>query len=288
MLGYIRLSRLDRPVGWRLLFLPCLMGLSLARIGSGFAWPRDALYALAMLIGAVVMRGAGCTYNDIVDREIDAKVERTRGRPLPAGQVTLRQAWIWIGVQCGIGLLCVLALPIPAIVIAFCAIPLVALYPFMKRITWWPQAWLGLCFSWGALVASVAAVGDVSAAGLLLFFGCVAWVIGYDTLYALQDIEDDALVGVRSTARLFGDRWRRWTVFFYTLAFALWLFAASDAGGGPIASLLLALLAAIAIVGVVLRVNPALPASALTAFKRNVWIGLAVAGAFALEAVLTR
>jgi 4-hydroxybenzoate polyprenyltransferase len=286
--GYIRLSRWDRPVGWRLLYMPCLMGIALGRVGHGFAM-EDAFYAAAMLIGAVAMRGAGCTYNDIVDREIDAKVERTRARPIPAGLVSVKQAWLWIAIQCVAGLAAALVLPLNAVFIAAISLPLVALYPFMKRITWWPQAWLGLCFSWGALVAGAAVTrGDVTGPTLMLFLGCVAWVIGYDTLYALQDIEDDALIGVRSTARLFGDKWRRWTVFFYTLAFCLWLFALEDAGGGPAGEVLLLAVAAVAILGVVARVDGDKPVSALNGFKRNVWIGLAVAAAFAVEAVLTR
>jgi 4-hydroxybenzoate polyprenyltransferase len=276
-----RLSRWDRPVGWRLLFVPCLMGLALAQ---GLTWLDFALFSTAMLTGAIAMRGAGCTYNDIVDRDIDAKVERTRGRPLPAGQISMRGAWAWLFAQCGIGLAACLVLPLPAIVVAISSIPFVAAYPFMKRITWWPQAWLGVCFSWGALVAS-ATHGAIPIEATFLFAGCVAWTIAYDTIYALQDIEDDVLIGVRSTARLFGDRWRLWTLAFYVIAFALWLVAAVGASAGMV-TLFLLCFALAATVLVVMRVDAAKPASALAAFKANVWIGLAVAIAFALKAVL--
>jgi 4-hydroxybenzoate polyprenyltransferase len=152
---FAQLSRLDRPIGWQLLLQPCWMGIAISRTGYGFYWP-DLGYALAFLAGAIAMRGAGCTYNDILDRDIDAKVERTRLRPLPSGAVTLRAAWIWLIAQCLIGLLVLLTLPRLAQITALVAIPLVALYPLMKRITWWPQAWLGIVFSWGALVGGAA------------------------------------------------------------------------------------------------------------------------------------
>jgi 4-hydroxybenzoate polyprenyltransferase len=156
----------------------------------------------------------------------------------------------------------------------------------MKRITWWPQAWLGICFSWGALVAGAAADGQVSTEVILLFLGSIAWVIGYDTIYALQDIEDDALIGVRSTARLFGAKWRDWTYMFYAIAFAFWIFAAGRAGGGMLAIALVALVAIALAAPLITRVDDTSSASALAAFKTNVWVGLATAAAFALVAAL--
>ena len=281
-LPYIRLSRLDRPVGWQLLFLPCLMGLGLTSSEEGL-WPEYALYALLFLVGAVAMRGAGCTLNDIVDKDIDAKVERTRGRPIPAGQVTMNAAWAWLFVQCTIGLLVLTQLPRAAQLTALASIPLVAAYPFMKRLTWWPQAWLGLCFSWGALVAGATIDELLAFETWLLFAGCVLWVIAYDTIYALQDREDDALIGVRSTARLFGDRWRLWVAGFYIGAAFLWGLALTAGGAGipPIAAL--ALIAGLMIGPMIDRIKPDDPASALKAFKFNVVIGLAVVGAFLIN-----
>jgi 4-hydroxybenzoate polyprenyltransferase len=167
------------------------------------------LLALAFVVGAIVMRGAGCTYNDIMDRDIDAKVARTAARPLPSGEVDLRGAWVWLGIQLALGFGVWLLLPPSARMVALIAVPLVAAYPLMKRVTWWPQAWLGLTFNWGALVGAVA-VGDLGMGGLelapliWLYAGLALWTLGYDTIYALQDVEDDALVGVKSTARLFG------------------------------------------------------------------------------------
>jgi 4-hydroxybenzoate polyprenyltransferase len=192
-------------VGFWLLALPCLIGLAMARLGSGFA-ASDAWLALAFIIGAIAMRGAGCTWNDILDRDIDAKVARTALRPLPAGEVSTRQALGWLVAQCLVGLAVLVALPPLARWVALAAIPLVALYPMMKRITWWPQVWLGLTFNWGVLVAAAAVGGGLGLADALLYAALAAWTLGYDTIYAIQDREDDALIGVRSTARRFGAR----------------------------------------------------------------------------------
>lgn len=217
---FLQLSRFDRPIGFWLLALPCYMGHFLGRSGIGFG-----IYDLALIIlwavGSVAMRGAGCSFNDFVDRDIDAKVTRTAGRPLPAGLISPKQALIWTGAQCLLGLVVLLCLPQTAQIVALCAIPLVAAYPFMKRITWWPQVWLGLTFNWGVLVGYAAVMGRLDWAALWLYLACVCWTIGYDTIYAQQDIEDDALVGVKSTARLFGDRARAWVGAFYGAAFLL-------------------------------------------------------------------
>lgn len=274
-----RLSRWDRPVGWQLLFLPCLMGMALARAEDGF-WPMDATLALLFLAGAIAMRGAGCTYNDILDRDIDAKVARTRARPLPAKQISVSGAWIWLFAQCAVGLLVLLALPRIAQIAALCAIPFVAAYPLMKRVTWWPQAWLGITFSWGALVGYLAIRQEIAPEMWLLYAGCIAWTIAYDTIYALQDREDDALVGVRSTARLFGGKWKAWTYGFYALALFLWAAAAYQGASGIAAILILSALG-VAIFALVDRADPKHAETALAAFKQNVWLGVGVLMAFA-------
>ncbi len=263
------------------------MGIAAARIGYGFYW-EDARFALAFLLGAIAMRGAGCTYNDILDRDIDAKVEPTRLRPLPSGAASLKAAWAWLLAQCLIGLIALLMLPPLAQIVSLAAIPLVALYPLMKRITWWPQAWLGIVFSWGALVGGAASTyltGSVPLEAILLYAGCIAWTIGYDTIYALQDREDDALVGVRSTARLFADRWRTWTTAFYVTALALWTAAAATGGAGLIVAIALTAIAALLIWPMLSSVDAARPETALAAFKRNAIIGAAVLLAFALEPI---
>lgn len=281
---YARLARWDRPVGWQLLAIPCLMGVVVSRSAVGF-WPEDALLSALFVVGAIAMRGAGCTYNDILDRKIDAQVARTRGRPIPSGQVSVKQALAFVAAQCLVGLLVLLALPPAAQIAALAAVPLVAAYPLMKRITWWPQAWLGLCFGWGALVAGAAIDGGLSAPTLLLFAGCIAWIIAYDTIYALQDVEDDSLVGVRSTARLFGDRWKIWTLAFYTIAFLFWGAAAAWAGQGLLGAIALGALAFLGAWPLVERTQPDRPGSALAAFKANVPLGLLVTAAFALDPV---
>ncbi len=213
---YLQLSRLDRPVGYWLLALPGWIGLAFATLSHGFA-TTDLKWAALILIGAIAMRGAGCTYNDIVDQDLDAQVERTALRPLPAGTVTTKQAWIWLLAQCFIGLLVLLCLPRLAQMIALGSIPLVAAYPFMKRITWWPQIWLGLTFNWAVLVAYAAKTGTISLSVLILYAGLIFWTVGYDTIYACQDIEDDALVGIKSTARRFGKHKRLGVAICYAL-----------------------------------------------------------------------
>lgn len=281
---YAQLSRLDRPIGWQLLLLPCFMGLAIVRTQDGFYW-EDLTYAFAFTLGAIAMRGAGCTYNDIVDRDIDAKVARTRARPIPSGAVTLKQAWLWLGLQCLCGLIALLLLPRFAQIVSLVAIPLVALYPFMKRITWWPQAWLGVVFSWGALVggAAVAYPEALPYETIALYAGCIAWVIAYDTIYALQDREDDALIGVRSTARLFGAHWRFWVTAFYVIALFLWGLGAAIAGAQWPTVFALGAIGALLIYPVLRQVDDAKPGSALAGFKFNARIGLAVVVALALE-----
>jgi 4-hydroxybenzoate polyprenyltransferase len=211
------LARFDRPIGWWLLYWPGAWAIAL----SGRAWLRWDLL-LWFLLGSVAMRGAGCVYNDIVDRDLDRQVARTRARPLASGAVSIKAAWIWLASLCLVGLAVLVQLRPLAAAIAVASLALVAAYPFMKRITWWPQAWLGLVFSWAALVGWAQA-GDMDwAPGLTLYAGCIFWVIGYDTIYALQDMEDDALVGVRSSARRLGGSVRIGVLLFYALALALW------------------------------------------------------------------
>ncbi|MBL8530263.1 MAG: 4-hydroxybenzoate octaprenyltransferase [Hyphomonadaceae bacterium] len=281
---FAQLSRLDRPIGWQLLLLPCLMGLAVARTGYGFFWD-DARFALAFVLGAIAMRGAGCTYNDILDRDIDAKVERTRLRPLPSGALSTRAAWAWLLAQCLVGLAALLMFPPLAQIVALAALPLVALYPLMKRITWWPQAWLGIVFSWGALVGGAAVAFPASLPGetIALYLGCILWTIAYDTIYALQDREDDALVGVRSTARLFAEHWRAWTSAFYVGAIFLWAAAAAISGAPIVTIIALSLIGAGLIWPMLQRVDAARPETALAGFKANAMIGAAVLCAFALE-----
>lgn len=202
---YLQLARYDRPVGYWLLALPGWIGLAFASLSHGFA-QSDLKWAVLILIGAIAMRGAGCTYNDIVDRDLDALVDRTALRPIPAGTISVRQAWIWLGLQCAIGLIVLLFLPRLAQIISLCSIPLVAAYPFMKRITWWPQVWLGMTFNWAVLVAYAAKTETLSPAVIVLYVGLIFWTVGYDTIYACQDIEDDMKIGVKSTARRFGKR----------------------------------------------------------------------------------
>jgi 4-hydroxybenzoate polyprenyltransferase len=213
---YASLMRLDRPIGSWLLYWPCAWSVALAGVGG-----RWALF-LWLGLGAFAMRSAGCVYNDIVDRELDRQVERTRLRPLASRRVSVRSAWLLIALLCLIGFVVLLRLDVTAAVVALVSIAPVAAYPFMKRITWWPQAWLGLVFSWGALVGWPAVTGHLSWTPFLLWFGSVAWVIGYDTLYAIQDIEDDALVGAKSSARRLGRHAPLGVGIFYFMAVLLW------------------------------------------------------------------
>jgi 4-hydroxybenzoate polyprenyltransferase len=233
---YLRLSRFDRPIGFWLLALPCYMGQFLGRGGIGFGW-YDWLLASLWFVGAIAMRGAGCSFNDFVDRDIDAKVARTAGRPIPAGLISPKQALAWTFGQCFVGFIVLLLLPRPAQIVALLAIPMVAAYPFMKRITWWPQVWLGLTFNWGVLVGYCAVMGQLDSPALWLYLACVLWTIGYDTIYAQQDIEDDALIGVKSTARLFGDKAQFWVRGFYAASFGLALLSVVMAAGDVVAGI---------------------------------------------------
>lgn len=224
---YARLMRLERPIGWWLLLLPCWWGLILAQISLGGGLPNP-WYAALFLVGAIVMRGAGCTLNDIVDRDIDGLVERTAQRPIPSGQVSVRAAGVFLALLCLVGLAVVLQFNWFTVVIAFASLAIVAAYPFMKRITYWPQAVLGLAFNWGALVGWSAVTGELAWPALLLYLGGIAWTLAYDTIYAHQDKDDDLLIGVKSTALKFGNRSIYWLAGFLAIAlgfidWAIWL-----------------------------------------------------------------
>ncbi len=201
---YLRMARIDRPIGWWLLLLPCWWSAALAAATANTSPRFDHL--LLFLLGAIAMRGAGCVWNDIVDRDLDRQVERTRNRPLPSGQISVRNAVLFATMLCLVGLAVLLSLNGFAIGLGFLSLLPVAVYPFMKRITDYPQAVLGMAFSWGALMGWAAFYGSLGAAPVILYIAAIGWVIGYDTIYALQDIEDDGIVGIRSTARRFGVR----------------------------------------------------------------------------------
>ena len=268
--GFAQLARFDRPIGWWLLFWPGAWAVALA--GGAFArWPL----LLLLLVGSIAMRGAGCVYNDIVDRDLDAQVARTRARPIPSGLVSVRAAWVWLVLLCLVGLAVLFQLRPIAQGVAVASLLPVAAYPFMKRLTWWPQAWLGLVFSWAALVGWVEVTGRFSAAGLLLYAGAIAWVVGYDTVYALQDREDDALIGVRSSALRLGRRVRGGVALFYALALLLWAAALWQVRADPLAPV--ALLPAAIHLGwqaATLRADDG--AGALERFRSNRFTGLLV------------
>jgi 4-hydroxybenzoate polyprenyltransferase len=259
---FASLMRLDRPIGTWLLYWPCAWGLALAGVRG-----RWDLF-LWLLLGAFAMRSAGCVYNDIVDKDLDRKVERTRLRPLASGRASVRSAWVLIAILCAIGLIVLVQLNATAAMVALVSVAPVAAYPFMKRITWWPQAWLGLVFSWGALVGWPAVTGSLDLPALLLWFGSIAWVVGYDTLYAIQDIEDDALVGVKSSARRLGDKAPLGVAIFYAIAVLFWAAALWSVRPDWLALLALAP-AAIHLANQALRADPKDGEGALRLFRSN-------------------
>ncbi|MEM8850892.1 MAG: 4-hydroxybenzoate octaprenyltransferase [Pseudomonadota bacterium] len=284
---YLRLSRADRPIGTWLLLLPCWWGLALAVVATGWRW--EAVWiALGCAIGAFLMRGAGCTWNDVTDRDFDGAVERTRSRPIPAGQVGVRGALIWMVVQALVSFAILLTFHPTAIWLGVLSLLPVAIYPFAKRFTWWPQVFLGIAFNWGALLAWAAFTGSLGPAPVLLYLGGIAWTLFYDTIYAYQDIEDDALIGVKSTARRFGDRPEPWMRAF--LAATILLMAAATVVAMPSPAGLVAMLGVWAM-GAHLcwqfaRLDIRDPAGCLEIFRSNRTAGLIPLPFFAIAAAL--
>jgi 4-hydroxybenzoate polyprenyltransferase len=278
---YARLARWDRPLPLLLLFWPCGFGLGLYAImapAHGFDFGALILF----LIGSVAMRGAGCTFNDIVDTDIDMKVARTRSRPIPSGQVTKRQAVGFLVAQGIVGFLVLIQFNWFTIGLGAASLVLVAIYPFMKRVTWWPQLFLGLAFNWGALVGWSSQAGSLDTAPLVLYLGAILWTIGYDTIYALQDVEDDAMIGVKSTARLFGRRARMIIGIFYAATVVTWGVAAALVGAGAFFYTVLLVVAGM-LGWQVWSLDPRDTKSALTRFRSNHWVGFALTLALIAE-----
>ena len=281
---YLRLSRLDRPIGSWLLLLPCWWSAALAAYVAHDI-SQLPLTIVLFFVGAFAMRGAGCTWNDITDRDLDARVERTRSRPIPAGQVSVLQAAVFLVAQALVGLAVLLQFNRYAVAAGIASLVIVAVYPFMKRITYWPQIVLGLAFSWGALMGFAVILGRIDATAVTLYAGSIAWVIGYDTIYAHQDSEDDALIGVKSTALLFGERTRPALVFFYALAVVLIGIALAIAGAGWPAWIGLAAFAA-HLIWQIRRVEISDPALCLRIFKSNRDAGLLLFAGLLADAVM--
>ena len=267
---YGRLARWDRPIGIWLLMYPCWWS---AALGTATEWGRLVGWMALFFIGALAMRGAGCTWNDIVDRKVDAQVERTRGRPLPSGEVKLHQALIWMALQSLVGVAILFKLNKFAGGVALASLLLVAIYPTMKRLTSWPQVVLGLAFNWGALVGYAALTGRLSWAAFALYAGGVAWTMVYDTIYAMQDQRDDAVIGVRSTARRFAGAPRRWLSLFAVLALAAWALAGPLAGLSPLYDVVLAVIA-LHFGWQIAFLKPHDQADCLAKFKANAQVGI--------------
>ncbi len=276
------MPELDRPAGWQLLLAPCWQGAALA--GVALHRGPNLWHLLLFLVGAIAMRGAGSTYNDILDRKLDAGVERTRNRPLPSGRVSLEAATRFMIAEALVGFAVLLSFNPFSILLGMASLLIVAVYPLMKRVTSWPQAVLGLAFSWGALIGWSATFGSLALAPVLLYVSAVAWTVGYDTVYAVQDARDDAIVGIRSTARLFAGRTRGAVALFFCAAAALALAAILLAGGGWIA--LIGWLAYSAHLGwQVARVDGADPATALALFRSNRDAGLLLFAGLAAQGI---
>jgi len=280
---YLRLARLDRPIGSWLLLLPCWWSAGLAAVAA--RQQVDVWLVVLFFIGAFAMRGAGCTWNDIVDRDLDARVERTRSRPIPSGQVSVRAAAVFLVLQALVGLAVLLQLGRFAIAVGLASLAIVAVYPFMKRFTYWPQTGLGLAFSWGALMGWAATFGRLDPPAYLLYAGAIAWVIGYDTIYAHQDREDDALIGIKSTAILFGARTKPMLAVCYALAVVLIALAGWRAGGGVALALGLGAFAA-HLAWQIVRLDIDDPLNCLAVFKSNRDDGLILFAALVLDAAL--
>lgn len=280
---YLRLARLDRPIGSWLLLMPCWWSVGLTGMKLGHF---PSLWHIALFfIGAFAMRGAGCTWNDLVDRDLDALVERTRSRPIPSKQVTVAQATVFMLAQALVGLLVLVQFNRFTVFTGIASLGVVAIYPFLKRFTYWPQIGLGLAFSWGALMGWPAAFGELGWPSLILYAGSISWVIGYDTIYAHQDRDDDSLIGIKSTALLFGDRTPAMLTRFYAAAVVLIGIAGFMAGGGFVFFLGLIAFAA-HLAWQVLRIDINDPAHCLVLFKSNRDAGLILFGAMLLDAAI--
>jgi 4-hydroxybenzoate polyprenyltransferase len=286
---YLRLSRLDRPIGSWLLLLPCWWSSALAAVAAHAkapsAIPLDLWHIALFFIGAFAMRGAGCTWNDIVDRDLDASVERTRSRPIPSGQVSVAQAAMFLVLQALTGFAVLIAFNSFTIALGIASLGIVAVYPFMKRITYWPQIVLGLAFSWGALMGWAATFGRLDLPALLLYAGSISWVIGYDTIYAHQDRDDDALIGIKSTALLFGVRTKPMLALFYGLAVILIGAAGLTAGAGLVFAFGLLVFTA-HLVWQIARLDIADPDNCLAVFKSDRDAGLILFAGLLLDAAL--
>ncbi|MEM6415134.1 MAG: 4-hydroxybenzoate octaprenyltransferase [Pseudomonadota bacterium] len=300
---FLRLMRADRPIGIWLLLIPCLWGsaLGLVQIGNSIAsgetagmaiktdtvtasWSMAFWHGVLFTIGATVMRGAGCTYNDIIDRDIDANVARTAKRPIPSGQVSIKSAWVFLVLQCLIGLAVLLQFNKPTVFLGLASLFLVAVYPFMKRITWWPQVWLGLTFNWGALVGYSAAMQEIQLSAVLIYLAGIFWTVGYDTVYAHQDIDDDALIGVKSSARRLGSATLPALCIFYAITIICFIAVGLIARHSFL--FFLALIAPAAHLGWQLRAFRTKDSSkALAIFKSNRDAGLLLLAPLLLEAI---
>jgi 4-hydroxybenzoate polyprenyltransferase len=281
---YLRLARIERPIGWWLLLLPCWWSSALAAIAAREPYPNPA-HLVLFLVGAIAMRGAGATYNDIVDRDLDRRVERTRLRPLPSGQVSVAAALAFLVAQALVGLAVLVQFNRFAVAVGLASLGVVALYPFMKRVVWLPQIVLGLAFAWGGLMGWAAAFGSLGAPAVLIYLAAVAWTVGYDTIYALQDIEDDEVAGIRSSARFFGANVRPAVAACFVLAAALALGALVLVGAGVLAYLGLAAFAA-HLAWQVAKLSRGDEALALKLFRSNRDAGLILFVGLALDALL--
>lgn len=281
-LPYLQLARLERPIGTWLLLWPCWWSVALATPAGRFP---DLKLMVLFGLGALLMRGAGCTYNDIVDRDIDARVARTRGRPLPSGRVSVAQASIFIVMLLAVAFVILLQFNRFTVLLGMASLAVVLVYPFAKRFTDWPQIILGLAFNWGALMGWAAVRGEIALPAALLYAAGIAWTLGYDTIYALQDIEDDALIGVRSTARLFGANTRKLIAVSYAVTAFLFALAALLAGFGPI-------FGGVALFGILHLARQAWtldtenPTSCLRAFRSNVYFGWIMFAALTADRLL--
>ncbi|MGI9405240.1 MAG: 4-hydroxybenzoate octaprenyltransferase [Hyphomicrobiaceae bacterium] len=281
---YLRLARMDRPIGTWLLLWPCLWGSALAASASGTMVP-DIWHMVLFAIGATVMRGAGCTFNDLVDRDYDGRVARTALRPIPSGQISTRQAILFMIALCMIGFLVLIQFNTTTIMLGIASLAIVAVYPFMKRFTNWPQVVLGLAFNWGALLGWAAARGELDWTPVILYAGAIAWTIGYDTIYAHQDKEDDALIGLKSTALHFGEKTGLYLTIFYAIAW-IGIFAAGWLAGGRV-------IFAVAMAGVaghfawqIATLRTGDPDNCLQRFRANHIVGLLVFAGLALDTAL--